>query len=450
MNRPRIIISLLALTMSLSLGAQSFQESLFLNNYRLGFRYNPAMASECNFLSVGEFSTYSANNVGASAFLFPQEDGSLVTGLHSAVSADTFMGVLKDVNRTQSHVNYSLFSFGFHAGGAFHTIEVSARGMYGLSVPKDYFRLLKLGGEDVFSLTDTRLQGRLYTELAYGYSRKIGDHLRLGARGKLLLGLYAADYRYTRYNLTVSSDSYLMEIESQLDLTNHSGKMSQNEDGYLNLLDWKVKDKWSIPSGGGLAVDLGLVWEPVDGLQLAASVVDLGGLFWYYGNAGRSEGTATITGVKGMNYDDLNLAGLIDQAKIIGKELIDPIALKAVDRRVAFYMLPFQVNAGIRYSMPFYKPLSLGVTGNYASYESLPYWDARFALAVNPLNWLDITGNIGWSSYGLTWGAAAQVRIYRFRLHAGMQNGFGGTVPYTSMPLKANAKTLVVGLTFDL
>ena len=51
---------------------------------------------------------------------------------------------------------------------------------------------------------------------------------------------------------------------------------------------------------------------------------------------------------------------------------------------------------------------------------------------------------------GLTWGAAAQVRIYRFRLHAGMQNGFGGTAPYTSMPLKANAKTLVVGLTFDL
>lgn len=74
----------------------------------------------------------------------------------------------------------------------------------------------------------------------------------------------------------------------------------------------------------------------------------------------------------------------------------------------------------------------------------------RFALAVNPLNWLDLTGNIGWSSYGLTWGAAAQVRIYRFRLHAGMQNGFGGTLPYKSTPLKANAKTLVVGLTFDL
>ena len=450
MNRNRILFSILALTMSLSLGAQSFQESLFLNNYRLGFRYNPALTSGKSFLSVGEFSSYSANNVGAGAFLFPTDDGKLLSGLHPDVSAEVFLGGLKDVNSTQSHLNYSLFSFGFAAGGAFHTLEVSARGMYGASVPKDFFRLLKQGGEDVFSLADTRLQGRLFAELAYGYSRKIGDHLSLGARAKLLLGLYAADYRYTRYDIAIADGTYQMDIESQLDLTSLTGKVDVDEGGYLNLLDWKAKDKWRLPSGAGLSVDLGLVWEPVEGLQVAASLVDLGGLFWYYGNAGKSQGTATITGVQDMGLEDFDIYGVLNQVRLIGGALLEPVALKSVPKRVAFGMLPFQVNAGVRYTMPFYKPLSLGVTGNYAAYEGLPYWDSRFALAVNPLRWLDITGNIGWSTYGLIWGAAAQVSIWRFRLHAGIQNGFGGTLPYKCTPLTANAKTLVFGLTYDI
>jgi hypothetical protein len=42
------------------------------------------------------------------------------------------------------------------------------------------------------------------------------------------------------------------------------------------------------------------------------------------------------------------------------------------------------------------------------------------------------------------------VGIHKFHLNAGMESGFGGTIPYTSMPLKANNKCLTVGLTYDL
>jgi len=57
-----------------------------------------------------------------------------------------------------------------------------------------------------------------------------------------------------------------------------------------------------------------------------------------------------------------------------------------------------------------------------------------------PLRWIDLTANFGTGS----------VHVYRFRLQAALQNGFGGTIPYRSTPLKANNHTLTFGLTFDL
>ena len=447
--RTRTIFTILALAAALPLGAQSFQESLFLNNYRLGFRYNPALQSSTDFLSVGEYSGLSANNVGATAFLY-ERNGKLVSGFHPDVYSKTFLSALKDINTTQNYLNYSLFTYGFHSENAFHTVELGVRGMSSLAIPKDYFRLFKEGGDDLFSLGGTRLQGRLYAELAYGYSRKIGDKLSLGARAKLLLGLYGADYNLSRFDLDVSEDGWQANLDAQLDITSRSGKMQSSEEGYLQLLNWKKKDKWSLPSGAGLAVDLGLLWEPADGLQVSASVTDLGGLLWYYGNAGASSGVFNFTGFSNIGLEDFNAEGLMSQAMLVGTDLFDSVAMKAVSRRLAWDALPFQANLGVRYKMPFYQALSLGVTGNYAAYVSLPYWEVRSVIALNPLSWLDGCFSFGTSSLGLTWGASLQVSLWKFRLHAGIQNGFGGTVRYRSTPLEANAKTVVIGLTYDL
>lgn len=447
--RIRSFLIVVALTAALPLGAQSFQESLFLNNYRMGFRYNPALASDTDFLSVGGLSLSTINNVGAAAFIYPK-DGKVVTGLHPSVSADELLSSLQDSNVARGQASYSLFSYGFSSGAAFHTLEVSARGEAGLSVPKDFFRLLKQGGEDLFSLAGMNVQGRLYAELAYGYSRKIGDRLRLGARTKLLLGLYAADYTFQRFDLQVNGAYYQADLLMRLDMTDRFVKL-RADDGNLQLLNWRRKDRWILPAGAGLAIDLGLVWELADGLQLAASMTDLGGLFWYYGNAGKSLGRFTFTGLTEMQYEDMNLAGLWEQAKSMAKKVHETVSLRPEERRVAGEFLPFRVNGGLRYDMPFYSALSAGITGNYIAYQGLPYWEGRFDVAVNPLDWLDLCVNAGFGAYGPVWGAAVQLGLHRFRLHAALQDGCGGMLPHWRMlPLQPNVKSLVIGLTFDL
>ena len=53
-------------------GAQSFQQALFLDGYRLGYRYNPALQNESGFLSVGQWESQLRNNIGAASFLYPE------------------------------------------------------------------------------------------------------------------------------------------------------------------------------------------------------------------------------------------------------------------------------------------------------------------------------------------------------------------------------------------
>ena len=51
--RTKLTFTILALSAIVSLNAQSFQEGFLLNNYRLSFRYNPALHVEGDFISVG-------------------------------------------------------------------------------------------------------------------------------------------------------------------------------------------------------------------------------------------------------------------------------------------------------------------------------------------------------------------------------------------------------------
>ena len=86
-----------ALLLAAAVNAQSFHQAFFLDGYRLGYRYNPAMQNPGDFVSVGQFESQTRQNFGAASFLYPR-NGEVVTGLHSSVSAEEFLGSLEDVN----------------------------------------------------------------------------------------------------------------------------------------------------------------------------------------------------------------------------------------------------------------------------------------------------------------------------------------------------------------
>lgn len=449
MKRSVIILAALVLT-AVTVNAQSFQQALFLDGYQLGYRYNPALAGETGFLSVGQWENQSRNNIGAASFLYPR-NGEVVTALHESVTADEFLGSLKDDNYLTGDIHYNLFSYGWKGEKAYHTIEAGIRAAYSASVPKEIFSIVKLGTNDKnYDLSGMSVAGNAIVEVAYGYSRKLSDLISVGARAKLLVGVEALRYNVTRFDLTMTEDAYQAQVEADLDLTSRWSKIRTDDEGYLNLTDLSSKERWKLPSGAGLALDLGVVVTPLEGLTLSASLLDLGGILWYYGNAGKSQGTTTFTGMDSVTMDDLKQGNLKEQFNDELDAFVRSIKLKSVKGRTAFEAVPLHLNLGARYEMPFYRPLSVGMTGTYYVMRGKPYSEVRAVVASNAESRLGASLDFGVGSYGLVWGAALHAAVQQFRLTASVSNGFGGTVPYSSTPLRPNSKVLTLGLTYDL
>ncbi|MBP5558351.1 MAG: hypothetical protein J6X71_01145 [Bacteroidales bacterium] len=445
-----IIIAVAALAAATAaLPAQTFHQGLFLDGYRLGYRYNPAIQNENGVVGVGQWGNQTLNNVGAANFLYPR-DGKLVTALHSSVTADEFLLGLPDYCSYTGGIDFNLFSYGWRKDAAYHTVEANVRAAYGAFIPETIFEILKLGTSNTnYDMGKMRLFGNAYAELVYGYSLKVSDAFSFGARAKLLIGVEALNYNFSRMDLTFSEEGYNVDLQADLNLTSRWSKIMPDANGYLNFLDLSLKERWKLPSGGGLAVDLGILATPVEGLTLSASILDLGGIVWYYGNAGVSEGSTSFTGVTDLSLEQIQKGDILGEFNELGERFFESLRIKTAKSRVSPEMIPFTVNTAAKYEMPFYRALSIGATGNFIFRKGMSYMEGRGVLAWNG-KYLGICADGGYGSFGPVYGLGLNASIWKFRITAAMSNGFGGNIPYTNTPLKPNNKVITLGLTYDL
>ena len=413
---------------------------------------NPAgnASLENGFVRIGEFQSFSRNNVGASAFLFPSGD-KLVTGLHSSVSADDFLGGLKAVNSLYTQDDYNLVSYGWEdATRGFHTVEVGAKVNYGLSIPKEIFHILKTGtAQSPYDLSALQAFGNLYAEIAYGYALPISETFSVGARAKLLVGLNSVGISARNFTLTTTEDQYRLDMDADIDLTNRKKKVGTDQDGYLDYTSFSGKGKLGIPTGAGLALDLGLVWKPFDGFTVSASVLDLGGILWYYGNAGKSSGSYTFDGLKVLSTEEMTQDKLVSKLKAVGEEVLGVIKPKAVDKCFKWKAVPLNANMNVSYALPFWQKLSVDASCLYTGYSfCAPYWEARGGLSLDFPGLLHLGLSAGSGAHGFVYGFNGSVEFLSFKLYAAYENGIGGVIPYESTPLKANNKSLLIGLVY--
>ena len=452
MNRKLTLASIVLCLISASASAQGFSENFLLEGVRTSFRFNPAATGSDPFLSLGSYAGTSAANIGASSILFPDAvEGSVVTGLHSAVPADTFLGGLKDNNILTGNMDYNLFAYGFSHGGHFHIVEVSLKNDYRTALSKDLFSLLKIGSRtEAYDLGGTMASDRLYAEIAYGCSKKLGDRLTIGARGKLLVGLAAASYSVSSLDVTLGEDRLEASGGTQLLLTDRSFKFNPDEDGTVGIRDIRRKQTSYIPTGLGLAVDLGVLFTPFEDLTVSASILDLGGILWRYGNAAASSGSVVHEGFGEFDIEDFDTELLSDKISALADNVMSIVELKKKGAKLALCAVPLKINVGVKYRMPFYDALTVGLTGNFESCQGLPYVEARLGAGVTPLEWLSATANVGCGTFGAVWGAGLSAKIFRFRINASYEYNFGGVVPVYGYSLTPCRKHLSAGLTFDL
>lgn len=454
MKKTIIILFVQALVCATSF-AQTLQTSFFLDNNAYSYRINPAIASERGFVGIGinNIDLSGGSMLGAGNFLFKGDNGKLTTGLNSSVSSEAFLGKLSKSNNLTFEENISLLAFGFWTkSGWFNNFEVNVRGYEGVTVPKDLFAFLKDGSKaEPYDLSALSANAQLFTEIAYGLNKSLMDgKLSVGGRVKVLAGLANAGLDNRTTNLTVNGeqiawdvDMYFRGAASILSIPSTASQSNPSR-RVLDISNMEFSAQQIAPAGFGAAVDLGATFKPIEDLTLSLSVVDLGAISWKYNAVGHAYGKGSFTGVEIADFKNIadNFEGTIEDLK----SLVEFEAEGGASGAYEAGLLPVTINAGARYSMPFYKRLSVGVLGSYCANKMYGYWDVRGGATVTPVNWFSLTANYGVSSYGGTFGTAMSLNLANINIFTTVEGfsgkygdiGFGIPVPLGKFRLACN------------
>lgn len=423
MKKIKYIIILLLCTTFISLEgmAQTAKSAYFLDGTFHNFKLNPAMQAERGFFSLGLGNmTIGANsNVGISDFLYPQGE-TLTTFMSSTVNQNEFLGRLPQSIRMGLNFDETLMAFGFRMFGGYTSFSLSMHSSTSMALPKGFFEFAKKGlQESSYSFSGINMNTMNYAAATLGYSREVYKGLRVGVNLKYLMGLAYADATIDKFNVELSEERWRVEAHARAQAAILSEVYFN---GGENTLD-NIKMGPFAPAASGFAVDLGVVYdlkEFVPGLTVSASVLDLGKINWQYMMS--LENNDTPLEWTGLTDADINDVGTAIDAEFerLGEAAEQMMEFQVNDIQSAKTSLGTTMYFGAEYNMPFYKPLSVAMLYG-KKFSTYTGWDEfRGYLNIAPLKWLEASANIGYTTFGTSWG-------WMFNFHPGWTSFFIGS-----------------------
>lgn len=404
------------------------------------------MTTEDSFVgvAVGNIELQNSSTLGISSFLYPKGN-TLVTGLNSAVDAKTFLGNLAETNGLNLDESINILSLGFAKETHTSTVELNVRSMVGVSLPYDLFAFLKKGGINTsYNIGGIFANVNAIADLAYGYSRKINDQLRVGARIHALVGVASANVNGNDTSISMSDKE--VAINSNLEVTTAGLVQVAIDNGVIDMNKTGLSTKGGL-GGFGASVDLGAVYEPIEGLEVSLSVNDLGGISWKNNVTAQATGKSTFKGGT-ITFDGGNVKTDLEDAL---KGLTEAINVKDIGVTSRFDLLPMTIAAGARYTMPFYSGLSAGLLATYHTGKYTSWYDVRLGATITPAKIISACANVGVTTFGPTFGAALNAHLGPINLMLGVDSYLGklAKISGVSVPLNKFQENIHFGLAFS-
>ena len=285
--------------MGQSLSGQQADVMYFMKDNPLQHNLNPAFQPKCN-LYIGFPGASSMNfSLGNNSLTFwdiysrQEVEGEMrtVSFLHPVMGQegiDNFLSRLRKNTRLYMELSETPLAFGWRKNQSFFTFDLSTKVDVQLIVPKAiptvFFRGVKeedINKETDFNLQNLSLSSTLYSQIAFGYSRKIDEDWSVGGKLKLLLGHANVDTDFNDLSLTVSRERWLLQGNSSIRSAVPGITVNEDEDGRVDKVKFDDNIKFGKSfSGIGAGMDLGATYNPLENLQFSASVVDLGFIRW--------------------------------------------------------------------------------------------------------------------------------------------------------------------------
>lgn len=371
-----ILILLLAITFA-NTSAQNSQILYFMNLPQKHL-LNPALKPS-NSLYIGLPAISGINfNINnnfinfSDVFMKGKTGDSVRTILSPGYNINDFLAKIKKKNFIEPEFEVQLFGLGFTAGKNLYVfLDINDRIDGNFVIPGDVFKLALLGNDQFvgskIDLSSLRSDLKYYREFGLGFSKNFTNKLRIGVKGKLLIGIADISIDNNALAIAVNSD-YTHTLNADLDV-NMSGPFKVTKDAAGKISDVTLDDSQVKTSSGvlalmtgtknlGLGLDIGATYDITSKLVVSAAITDLGFIKW------KNEVNNLVAKSK-FEFSGLNIRDVINGTKTIdqlGQEMIDSLknSFNLSGTKVPFKTyLPFGLTLGGSYNLT--KGFSVGL-----------------------------------------------------------------------------------------
>lgn len=405
MKTNKYFLSFMLFLAAVAASAQDLTTGYFNEYYIYRHDLNPAFSPNQTYVALPGISNSSISmngNIGLKDVLF-KKDGKMTTFMNGSVSPSEFLPNIKEESNIGQAAKIQLLGIGFKAIGGFNTIEVNVRENMGVTIPKSMFSMAKEGIENkTYDLSGLNAHADAYVEMGIGHSHKIGEHWRVGAKMKALLGAANVDFVANKAEITLGKDSYDAIVDAELNASVKNLKYKHNEkSGNIKGFD-KVDGVGS--AGFGLSFDLGTEYKLDDNWSFSLAFLDLGFINWNCNHKGISNSTFRSNDYI-FNVDDNASNNFDDTFDKMGDDL-DELFQFQDKGDVGSYKtnLGATMNVGANWKASFYDKLSFGLLNTTRLGGKYKWTDFRLSANVHPVKWFSATASMSAGTYGFGFG----------------------------------------------
>lgn len=361
-----------------SLSAQ-LKTSYFMEGSYFRTDMNPALTPTRGYLALTHLSGFTFGSYSNyNSYMNYYRDGEYVDAFDPSVSANEFLGKLPNKCTQAMDYNISLFKVGFYTlNGTFWNIGSNFRVAIDYTTPKEYYKILKSDYPDGITAKNVHLDGNAYLENYIGRTFRLGDNITLGARAKLLIGLYNINFHFNKIAATNNQfyvDGSVKMASVLMDSSRYDGEKFPEvleSEAMSSILD-------NVKSFGG-AIDLGAEVRLFDNhLKVSGAITDLGFIKWSKDTM--FEGTMTAS------YDHKNAVENI--LNIMDEDIMEiPRFFSAYATR-----LITNINLGVEYNF-LKNHFSVGALSHTRILHGGVMSEFTASFNVRPTNWMSLTAS---------------------------------------------------------
>lgn len=310
-----------------------------------------------------------SNFLAVNNFLYPDPDGSgLVTFMHGSVDADDFLRRMRNTNYATVNVRENLLGFGGYARRYFWSFGLNLRSETSLTIPKEFFRVVKTLQPGDYDLGDFGMETNNYLEFAFGAAFPIHileKRVEIGARLKALVGAGYAAVDMDGMNVRISEDEWRADMRGHFEGNVALMDFSKLR-GTMEIADLLDKATLSgVVGSWGLAFDLGASTRFLDDrLKVSVGLNDLGFIAWNKQNAVQGDIEQMTVAFYGYDFD----------AEEANYQTPDGVRVELGEGRARTRMLTATLNLGAEYNF-LDEAIGIGLlsqmefSGNYTTSE---------------------------------------------------------------------------------